>query len=33
MSEADEAIYKLRVPFAGTEAEAKMGIDAYNKAG
>ena len=33
MSEADEAIYKLRVPFVGTEAEAKMGIDAYNKAG
>ena len=33
MSEADEAIYKLRVPFAGTEAEAQRSIDAYNKAG
>lgn len=33
MSEADEAIYKLRVPFAGTEAAAQASIEAYNKAG
>ena len=32
MSEADEAIYILRVPFAGTEAQARASIDAYNKA-
>ena len=32
MSEADEAIYTLRVPFAGTEAQARASIGAYNRA-
>ena len=32
MSEADEAVYTLRVPFAGTEAEAKSSLAAYNQA-